>query len=83
MARSVCVAAARLLFACEPRRCKIADLHPQLTERRKGNAAYQQRDFVEALQHYDRARAVVDFVKGISAADQAYRTTLWTVQIAS
>ncbi len=43
---------------------------PQLTERRKGNAAYQRRDFAEALGHYDRARAVVDFVKGISAADQ-------------
>ena len=43
---------------------------PQLTERRKGNAAYHQRDFTEALEHYNRARAVVDFVKGMSAADQ-------------
>jgi len=47
-----------------------------LTERRKGNTAYQQRDFAEALERYDRARAVVDFVTGMSAADQA-RVIVW------
>ncbi len=47
-----------------------------MTERRKGNTAYQQRDFAEALERYDRARAVVDFVTGMSAADQA-RVIVW------
>lgn len=37
--------------------------HPQLTERRSGNAAYRARDFQKALHHYERAQAVVEFVQ--------------------
>jgi hypothetical protein len=43
----------------------------QLTERRAGNSAYQQQDFSTALHHYKRALAVVNFVVGQSAHDQA------------
>lgn len=36
---------------------------PQLTERRQGNEAYRRRDFAKALHHYERAKAVVEFVQ--------------------
>ncbi len=43
----------------------------QLTERRKGNEAYKRGDFRGALRLYHRAAAIVDFVRGLSRADQA------------
>jgi tetratricopeptide (TPR) repeat protein len=43
----------------------------QLTERRQGNAAYRAGRHAEALAHYERARAVVELVRGLSRADQA------------
>lgn len=46
-------------------------LHIQLTERRQGNGKYRSGDYQGALNHYQRASAVVDFVKGLSRADQA------------
>jgi tetratricopeptide (TPR) repeat protein len=42
-----------------------------LTERRQGNEKYRCGDYQGALYHYQRASAVVDFVKGLSRADQA------------
>ena len=35
----------------------------QLTERRQGNEAYRGRKYQQALHHYERARAVVEFVQ--------------------
>lgn len=43
----------------------------QLTERRQGNAAYRSKQFAQALVHYERARAVVELVRGLSRADQS------------
>lgn len=43
----------------------------QLSERRKGNTAYREGDYVEALDRYARARSIVELVKGLSRADQA------------
>ena len=43
----------------------------QLSERRKGNAAYREGNYSEALQQYIRARSIVELVKGLSRADQA------------
>eukprot|EP00887_Chlorella_sp_A99_P002559 scaffold6.g2559.t1 len=54
----------------------VGALNEHLTERRQGNQAYRARDFAKALHHYERARAVVEFVQaregvGLSRADQA------------
>ncbi|KAL4428099.1 hypothetical protein ABPG75_002188 [Micractinium tetrahymenae] len=49
----------------------VGALNEHLTERRKGNAAYRARDFKTALHHYERAQAVVEYVQGLSRADQA------------
>jgi hypothetical protein len=43
----------------------------QLTERHAGNKAYKQQQYAAALQHYQRALAVVNFVVGCSADEQA------------
>ena len=43
----------------------------QLTERRKGNEHYRGRRFPEALHHYDRARSIVEYVRGAGTGDQA------------
>lgn len=43
----------------------------QLSERRQGNAAYRAGRFSEALEHYTRARGIVELVRGLSRADQA------------
>jgi hypothetical protein len=43
----------------------------QLSERQAGNKAYKQQQYAAALQHYQRARAVVNFVVGCSADEQA------------
>jgi len=43
----------------------------QLQERRAGNSAYQQQDYTAALNHYQRALAVVNFVVGQTPHDQA------------
>ena len=40
-------------------------------ERRKGNDRYRAGDFEAAKYHYQRAKAVVDMVKGQGEADQA------------
>jgi len=42
----------------------------QLTERRKGNTAYRAGDYPTALEHYERARSIVELVRGLSRADQ-------------
>lgn len=42
-----------------------------MTERRQGNEAYRSRNYTKALHHYERAKAVVEFVEGLSRADQA------------
>ena len=44
---------------------------PQLAERRAGGAAYRAGDPRRALEHYARARAVVEFVRGASNDDQS------------
>lgn len=43
----------------------------QLAERQAGNRAYRQQQYETAMQHYQRALAVVNFVVGSNAADQA------------
>jgi tetratricopeptide (TPR) repeat protein len=43
----------------------------QLTERRRGNTHYRAGRYTDALRHYERAKAVVDFVQALSRADQA------------
>jgi tetratricopeptide (TPR) repeat protein len=42
----------------------------QLTERRKGNTAYRAGDYSTALEHYERAKSIVELVRGLSRADQ-------------
>lgn len=49
----------------------VEALNEHLTERRQGNEKYRAGDLIGALAHYERAAAVVDFVKGLSRADQA------------
>ena len=41
-----------------------------MTERRQGNTAYRTGDYPKALEHYNRARSIVDLVRGLSRADQ-------------
>lgn len=43
----------------------------QLQERYKGNEQYRAGRLQEALQHYNRAQAIIDYVSGASPADQA------------
>lgn len=42
-----------------------------MTERRQGNTAYRAGNYSVALNHYQRARSIVDLVRGLSRADQA------------
>ncbi len=42
----------------------------QLTERRQGNTAYRAGDYPKALEHYQRAKSIVELVRGLSRADQ-------------
>lgn len=48
----------------------VEALNEHLMERRKGNDAYTKKNYGEALKHYQRAKAVVDVVEGLSQADQ-------------
>lgn len=48
----------------------VQALNEHLTERRKGNAAYKEHDYKQAMYHYVRAKSVVDLVQGLSQADQ-------------
>jgi tetratricopeptide (TPR) repeat protein len=41
-----------------------------LTERRQGNTAYRTGDYPKALEHYERAKSIVELVRGLSRADQ-------------
>jgi hypothetical protein len=43
----------------------------QLAERRKGNEKYKAQDLDGAIHHYERALSIVDYVRGMSAAEQA------------
>ena len=45
----------------------------QLTERRQGNENYRAGDLDGALHHYERALAIVEYVRGTSEADQVNR----------
>ena len=49
----------------------VGALNEQLGERSSGNRAYRAGRFDDALGHYTRALAILDFVAGVSAADQA------------
>jgi hypothetical protein len=42
----------------------------QLSERRAGNEAYRAGNYAEALNRYERARSIVELVRGLSRADQ-------------
>ena len=42
----------------------------QLTERRRGNEFYHQKNLTAAKYHYERARHIVDFIKGQDTATQ-------------
>ncbi len=46
------------------------DFISQLEERRQGNEKYKSRDLDGALHHYERALAIVDYVRGVSPAEQ-------------
>lgn len=48
----------------------VQALNEHLTERRKGNAAYKEQNYSDALHHYVRAKSIVDLVQGLSQADQ-------------
>ena len=48
----------------------VGALNEQLTERSMGNRAYKAGRFDEALACYTRALSILDFVAGVSAADQ-------------
>ena len=50
----------------------------QLAERRKGNVKYKAGNLDGAMHHYERALAIVDYVRGMSAAEQARHSS--TVQ---
>ena len=43
----------------------------QLSERRQGNTAFRAGQYTEALDRYERARSIVELVRGLSRADQA------------
>lgn len=47
----------------------------QLEERRQGNEKYKSRDLDGALHHYERALAIVDYVRGVSPAEQVMPST--------
>ncbi|KAF6253617.1 hypothetical protein COO60DRAFT_1643033 [Scenedesmus sp. NREL 46B-D3] len=49
----------------------VEALNEHLSERHAGNQAYKQQQHAAALQHYRRALAVVEFVVGCSADEQA------------
>ncbi|WIA11452.1 hypothetical protein OEZ85_011569 [Tetradesmus obliquus] len=49
----------------------VEALNEHLSERHTGNKAYKQQQWAAALQHYQRALAVVNFVVGRSADEQA------------
>jgi hypothetical protein len=42
----------------------------QIQERRKGNDLYKARKFDSALKHYQKAFGIMNFVVGMSGADQ-------------
>ena len=48
----------------------------QLAERRKGNEKYKAGNLDGAMHHYERALAIVDYVRGMSAAEQASRSVV-------
>jgi hypothetical protein len=54
--------------ACPPSSCPLP---LQLTERRQGNEAYRGKKYQQALHHYERARAVVEFVQVCADASVA------------
>lgn len=49
----------------------VVALNEHLTERRQGNNEYKAGNFAAALYHYERARSIVELVKGLSRVDQA------------
>lgn len=49
----------------------VSALNEHLDERRKGNGSYKAGRPAEAMMSYQRALAIVDWVKGATAADQA------------
>jgi len=42
----------------------------QLVERRKGNERYREREFAPAKNHYERAKSILDMVRGQGQAEQ-------------
>lgn len=42
----------------------------QLTERRRGNEYYRRGQIDQALHHYERAKGIVDIIKGMGTSDQ-------------
>ena len=65
----------------------VGALNEQLQERAAGNSAYRAGRHADALAAYGRALAILDFVTGVSAADQAEvvsnkATVLWNMAAA-
>eukprot|EP00873_Tetraselmis_striata_P045271 jgi/Tetstr1/465535/TSEL_010204.t1 len=48
----------------------VGALNEHLTERRKGNDAYLEKDFKQAMHHYTRALSIVNLIQGLSSQDQ-------------
>lgn len=48
----------------------VQALNEHLQERNKGNVAYRKQAYETALNHYLRAKSIVDLVEGLSTADQ-------------
>jgi hypothetical protein len=53
----------------------------QLAERRKGNEKYKAGKLDGAMHHYERALAIVDYVRGMSAAEQASLPSVQQIEI--
>lgn len=72
LATSSCNQPVQVMIQQEQTHCAAAAvLLLQLSERYAGNKAYKQRDYTTAMHHYERALAVVNFVVGSNADDQA------------
>ena len=47
----------------------------QLMERRKGNEQYRAKEFAAAKHHYERAKTILEAVRGLGQAEQDEITT--------
>jgi hypothetical protein len=48
----------------------LTSVELQLVERRKGNERYRAKEFAQAKYHYERAKSILDMVRGQGQAEQ-------------